>query len=76
MRTEWLAKRMFRSGQQVPLDGEYGDLWGTRLALFKGDLFPFHPQMGDSRWSYRGPFGMGMPAWKGPGGAGRLTGDR
>lgn len=64
MRQGLLSKRMFRTGQAVPLEGLYEDLWGCCLPLLRDVSFPPHPTMGDSKWSYKGPLGMGLPHWK------------
>ncbi|WP_308638335.1 hypothetical protein [Paenibacillus silvisoli] len=55
------AKRYYKSGQFVPLDGLYGDMWGGWLPFMKGDQFPSHPTMGASKWSYEGPLATGLP---------------
>ncbi|NBD23765.1 hypothetical protein [Paenibacillus glycinis] len=61
LRPELLTKRIFRSGQLVPLDGMYGDLWGSFLPLLQGETFPSHREMGESKWTYKGSLGMGLP---------------
>lgn len=48
------AKRRFKTGQWVQYDGLYSDDWGGDLMLVQGDLFPAHPQMGDTHWTYAG----------------------
>ncbi|MCA0756122.1 hypothetical protein KP806_13785 [Paenibacillus sp. N4] len=48
------SKRRFRTGQWVEYDGLYSDDWGGDLVLVKGDLFPVHPQMGSTGWTYAG----------------------
>ncbi|QHW30978.1 hypothetical protein GZH47_09020 [Paenibacillus rhizovicinus] len=64
LKPELLSKRIFRSGQVVPLDGLYGNMWGGSLPLLQGDLFPRHPVMGDAKWTYQGTLGMGLPQMK------------
>lgn len=49
------AKRRFKSGQWVEYEGVYLNEWGDDLLLVQGDLFPSHPQMGDTNWTYAGP---------------------
>jgi hypothetical protein len=53
--------RRFASGQFVPFDGMYSDVWGGLLPLLQGELFPSHREMGDSKWSYTGPLSSGLP---------------
>lgn len=48
------SKRRFKTGQWVQFDGLYSDDWGGDLMLVQGDLFPAHPQMGDTYWTYAG----------------------
>lgn len=48
-------KRRFKAGQWVQYDGLYSDDWGDDLMLVQGDLFPMHPEMGDTNWTYAGP---------------------
>lgn len=73
MRPGLLEKRIFKSGQVVPLDGIYGNLWGGWLPLIQGDVFPPHPAMGESKWTYRGALGSGLPEWKRADGKRRAT---
>ncbi|OBZ13488.1 MULTISPECIES: hypothetical protein [Bacillales] len=47
-------KRRFKTGQWVEYDGLYSDDWGGDLMLIQGDLFPAHPQMGETHWTYAG----------------------
>ncbi|MGO4537436.1 hypothetical protein [Paenibacillus sp. 2TAB19] len=49
------TKRRFKTGQWVQYDGLYSDDWGGDLVLMQGELFPSHPQMGDTSWTYTGP---------------------
>ncbi|MFC5651892.1 hypothetical protein ACFPYJ_22770 [Paenibacillus solisilvae] len=49
------GRRRFASGQFVPFDGIFNDIWGGGLPLLKGELFPLNPDMGESRWTYAGP---------------------
>lgn len=58
------TERVYRSGQPVPVDGMYGDVWGSLLPLLQGDTFPLHPAMGESKWTFRGALDTGFPAWK------------
>lgn len=46
------TKRRFKTGQFVEFDGLYSDDWGGDLVLVQGDLFPVHPQMGHTNWTY------------------------
>ncbi|MDQ6421181.1 hypothetical protein RB620_17290 [Paenibacillus sp. LHD-117] len=55
------AKRRFKSGQWVQFEGLYMDDWGGDLLLLQGDLFPAHPQMGDTAWTYMGPSAILQP---------------
>jgi len=48
------TKRRFKTGQWVEFDGLYSDDWGGDLVLVQGDLFPMHPQMGETHWTYAG----------------------
>ncbi|QHT59771.1 hypothetical protein GXP70_07265 [Paenibacillus lycopersici] len=63
-RRELLAQRIFMSGQTVPQDGVYGNLWGGWLPLLQGDRFPQHPGMDDTKWTYQGTLTAGLPQWK------------
>lgn len=47
--------RRFKTGQWVEYDGLYSDDWGGDLHLIQGDLFPAHPEMGNTHWTYAGP---------------------
>ncbi|MEK3882824.1 hypothetical protein [Paenibacillus sp. PL2-23] len=49
------SKRRFRTGQWVQQEGLYSNDWGDDLLLVQGDLFPSHPQMGETSWTYAGP---------------------
>lgn len=49
------SKRRFKTGQWVQFDGMYSNDWGDDLLLIQGDLFPTHPQMGETNWTYAGP---------------------
>lgn len=49
------SKRRFKTGQWVEYDGVYLSEWGDDLLLVQGDLFPSHPQMGETSWTYTGP---------------------
>jgi len=49
------VRRRFKAGQWVEFDGVYSNDWGDDLLLMQGDLFPPHPQMGDTNWTYTGP---------------------
>ncbi|MFF2885389.1 hypothetical protein [Paenibacillus sp. NPDC057967] len=49
------AKRRFKTGQWVQYEGMYSNDWGDDLLLVQGDLFPTHPQMGETHWFYAGP---------------------
>lgn len=51
-------KRRFKTGQWVEFDGLYADDWGGDLVLVQGDLFPIHPQMGETHWTYAGQAGL------------------
>ncbi|MCF2937737.1 hypothetical protein L1N85_04715 [Paenibacillus alkaliterrae] len=48
------ARRRFKTGQWVEYDGLYSDDWGGDLMLMQGDLFPVHPLMGVTNWTYAG----------------------
>ncbi|WP_138755271.1 hypothetical protein [Paenibacillus sinopodophylli] len=48
------TKRRYKTGQWVEYEGLYTDDWGGDLVLVQGDLFPAHPQMGDTHWTYAG----------------------
>lgn len=61
MKSEKEAKRYYKSGEFVPFDGMYGDVWGGWLPLIQGDRFPAHPDMGVSKWLYQGPLETGLP---------------
>ncbi|GKU80426.1 hypothetical protein [Paenibacillus sp. L3-i20] len=52
---EQRVKRRFKTGHMVQYDGLYCDDWGDDLLLIRGDLFPTHPQMGETNWTYAGP---------------------
>ncbi|WP_424767359.1 hypothetical protein [Paenibacillus sp. sgz302251] len=54
LREQLGKKRRFKTGQWVEYDGLYTDDWGDDLVLVQGDLFPIHPQMGDTHWTYGG----------------------
>ncbi|WP_168123620.1 hypothetical protein [Paenibacillus sp. HB172176] len=62
-RMQW-GKRNFKSGQCVLYEGLYVDEWGDRLHLVRGDLFPVNPQMGATRWAYRGEDDHLSPAFR------------
>ena len=49
------VKRRFKTGQWVQFEGLYSNDWGDDLLLVQGDLFPSHPQMGETSWTYAGP---------------------
>ena len=49
------GRRRFASGQFVPFDGMFTDIWGGGLPLLQGELFPLHTDMGESKWTYAGP---------------------
>ena len=51
------TKRKYKSGHLVQVEGLYNDEWGGALLLLQGDVFPVHPHMGDTSWTYAGPFG-------------------
>ncbi|SDX89963.1 hypothetical protein [Paenibacillus sp. CF384] len=57
-------KRYYKSGELVPADGVYGDAWGSLLPLLAGDLFPTHPKMGASKWSYASTLTSGLPQFR------------
>ncbi|SEP11352.1 hypothetical protein [Paenibacillus sp. OV219] len=61
MKSENASKRYYKSGEFVPFDGIYGDVWGGWLPLIQGDLFPAHPEMGISKWLYHGSLATGLP---------------
>ncbi|BBH21890.1 hypothetical protein Back11_32350 [Paenibacillus baekrokdamisoli] len=54
------GRRRFLSGQFVPFDGMFKDIWGGCLPLLQGEFFPVHPDMGQSRWTYEGPLLFGL----------------
>ena len=54
------GRRRFASGQFVPFDGMFTDIWGGGLPLLQGELFPLHPDMGESKWTYAGPLSHGL----------------
>jgi hypothetical protein len=47
-------RRRGKSGQRVQLEGMYADEWGGVLHLLQGDVFPEHPHMGATAWTYKG----------------------
>ncbi|MHA7965801.1 hypothetical protein ACX93W_16900 [Paenibacillus sp. CAU 1782] len=49
------TSRRYRTGQWVEHEGLYSDDWGGNLLLLRGDLFPSHPEMGETHWTYGGP---------------------
>ncbi|MBH5319103.1 hypothetical protein I6N90_14950 [Paenibacillus sp. GSMTC-2017] len=49
------VKRRFKTGHMVQHEGLYSNDWGDDLLLIQGDLFPTHPQMGETNWTYAGP---------------------
>ncbi|AZN39903.1 hypothetical protein [Paenibacillus albus] len=62
MKSENAFKRYYKSGEFVPFDGMYGDVWGSWLPLIQGDRFPAHPEMGLSKWLYHGTLATGLPS--------------
>ncbi|MHA6482997.1 hypothetical protein ACX1C1_13955 [Paenibacillus sp. strain BS8-2] len=48
------TKQRGRSGKRVQLEGMYENEWGDGLLLMQGDIFPAHPYMGDTVWTYKG----------------------
>lgn len=50
------TRRRYKSGSSVQLEGVYADEWGGVLLLLQGDVFPTHPQMGATSWTYKGSY--------------------
>ncbi|GBG09888.1 hypothetical protein B1748_01645 [Paenibacillus sp. MY03] len=69
-------KRRYKSGQRVQFEGIYHDEWGGSLLLLPGDVFPLHPHMGHTCWTYKRTYAPSARLEKASNRSGRHTAAR